>query len=140
MTQKSCAVGMRNAKPGNHLNVHGHISNSFKLSRGVRQGCPLSPLLYVLVADVLACNIRSNGVISGLTLPSSPCSLPAVFAYADDTTLVVSSLPGSLAVFDVYSLYERVSGAKLNYGKCEGCGWDLGTVALTHRSTLLGRL
>ena len=102
------------------VNVNGHISNSFKLSRGVRQGCPLSPLLYVLVAEVLACNIRSSGLISGLSLPGSWSSLPVVSAYADDTTLVVSSVPGILAVFDVYSLYERGSGAKLNYGKCEG--------------------
>ena len=43
-----------------------------------------------------------------------------VSAYADDTKLVVSSVPAILAVFDVYSLYERGSGAKLNYGKCEG--------------------
>ena len=46
--------------------------------------------------------------------------MPVVSAYADDTTLVVSSVPAILAVFDVYSLYERGSGAKLNYGKCEG--------------------
>ena len=72
------------------------------------------------MAEVLACNIRSYGAISGLSLPGSPCSLPVVSAYADDTTLVVSSVPGILAVFDVYSLYERESGAKLNYSKCEG--------------------
>ena len=109
------------------VNVNGHISNSFKLCRGVRQGCPLSPLLYVLVAEVLACNIRSSGLISGLSLPGSSSSLPVVSAYADDTTLVVSSVPGILAVFDVYSLYERGSGAKLNFGKCEGLwlgGWN----------------
>ena len=35
-------------------------------------------------------------------------------------TLVVSSVPSILAVFGVYSLYDRGSGAKLNYGKCEG--------------------
>ena len=109
------------------VNVNGYISNYFKFSRGVRQGCPLCPLLYVLVAEVLACNIRSSGLISGLSFPGSSSSLPVVSAYADDTTLVVSCVPGILAAFDVYSLYERGSGAKLNYGKCEdlwlGC-WN----------------
>ena len=62
------------------VNVNGYISNSFNLSRGVRQGCPLSPLLYVLVAEVLACNIRFNGVISGLSLPGSSSSWPVVSA------------------------------------------------------------
>ena len=82
------------------------------------------------MVEVLACNIRSNGVISGLSLPGFSSSLPVVSAYADDTTLVVSSVSAILAVFDVYSLYERGSGAKLNYGKCEGLWfgrWNGGT-------------
>ena len=41
----------------------------------MRQGCPLSPCSYVLVAEVLACDIRSSALISGLTLPGSPSSL-----------------------------------------------------------------
>lgn len=50
-----------------------------------------SPLLYVLYAEVLACNIRANSSISGLVLPGEPEPLPVISQYADDTTLVVVS-------------------------------------------------
>ena len=54
------------------VNVNGYISSFFSLSRGVRQGCPLSPLIYILVPEVLACNLRASSSISGLLLPHSP--------------------------------------------------------------------
>ena len=53
------------------VNVNGYLSSFFSLSRGVRQGCPLSPLLYVLVSEVLAVNIRANPRIVGLSLPGA---------------------------------------------------------------------
>ena len=43
----------------------------FSLSRGVRQGCPLFPLLYIITAEVLACNIRACPRIKGFLLPGS---------------------------------------------------------------------
>ena len=52
------------------VNVNGYLSPFFSLSRGVHQGCPLSPLLYVLLSEVLACNIRANPRIEGLCLQS----------------------------------------------------------------------
>ena len=58
------------------VNVNGYLSQFFSLSRGVRQGCPLSPLLYVLVAEVLACSIRANPRIKGLCLPGSSDPVP----------------------------------------------------------------
>ena len=48
------------------INVNAYLSPFFSLSRGIRQGCPLSPLLYVPVAEVLVCNIRPNPRIKGL--------------------------------------------------------------------------
>ena len=49
------------------LNVY--TSASFLPTRGVRQGCPLSPLLYVLTIEVLAANLRDSEAIPGLLLP-----------------------------------------------------------------------
>ena len=57
------------------VNVNDYLSPFFYLTRGVRQGCPLSLLLYVLVSKVLAVNIRCNPAISGLALSGgSPLS------------------------------------------------------------------
>ena len=102
------------------VNVNGHISSFFSLSRGVRQGCLLSPLLYVLVAEVLACNIRCHPDIPGLTLPGSSVPLPPLSQYADDMSIIVTSDRAILATFEVYDLYQQGSGAKLNLSKCKG--------------------
>ena len=118
------------------VNVNGHVSSYFSLSCGVRQGCPLSPLLYVMVAKVLACNIRCHPHISGLILPGSSVSLLPLSQYADDTSVVAVSNAAITATFDIYDLYERGSGAKLNLLKCKGLwlgswnGWTDAPVAI----------
>ena len=108
------------------VNVNGYLSSFFGLSRGVRQGCPLSPLLYVLVSEVLAANIRCNPRISGLCLPGTP-SLSPISQYADDTSLILLSDDAIKASFEVYSLFEKASGSKLNQSKSKGLwlgGWS----------------
>ena len=49
--------------------INGHTSDCFFPSRGVRQGCPPSPLLYVISMEVLAANLRAHPSIVGLRLP-----------------------------------------------------------------------
>ena len=86
----------------------------------MRKGCPLSPLLYVLVAETLAVNIRCNPRIPGLCLPGVPWVVSPVHQYADDTTLILSTDDSIKAVFDIYSLFEKASGSRLNQSKFRG--------------------
>ena len=102
------------------VNVNGYLSPFFSLSRGVRQGCPLSPLLYVLVAEVLACNNRANPRIKGLCLTGQSDAISPISQYADDTPLVVCSDAAIRACFNVYDVYERGSGSRLNLSKSKG--------------------
>ena len=49
----------------------GYVTNYFKVSRGVRQGCPLSPILFILSAELLAQKIRQSSKSKGVKLPGN---------------------------------------------------------------------
>ena len=102
------------------VKVNGYLTHFFGLSRGVRQGCPLSPLLYVLYAEVLACSFRANPRIRGLLLPGASSPLSVVSQYADDTSLVVTTTDAIKAVFDTYAVFASGSGSRLNQVKSKG--------------------
>lgn len=65
----------------------GFMTNYFKVSRGVRQGCPLSPLLFVLAVEMLALKIRQDQLCRGIELPSGQTA--KISQFVDDTTLIL---------------------------------------------------
>ena len=66
---------------------YGYFSEEIEIKRGVRQGCPLSFFLYVIVAETMAISIREDKQIKGYPCP--PPALPdtqvKISMYADDT-------------------------------------------------------
>ena len=64
----------------------GYMTSYFWVSRVIRQGCPLSPLLFILCVEILVQKIRENPKISGIELPYS-CEAK-LSQFADDTTLI----------------------------------------------------
>ena len=99
--------------------LNGYLSGKIELKRGVRQGDPLSPLLYVLCVEVLASQICSSPFISGFLLLGAGGTHFRVRQYADDTTTFLKNISSLVQLFNLVSIYERGSGAKLNRSKKE---------------------
>ena len=99
--------------------INGKLSSPVFLHRGVRQGCPLSPLLYVLVSEVLSTQIRACKEIEGFLLPGAGGLQFKISQYADDATSILKSEKSLLHMLDVVRNFELGSGAKLNTSKSE---------------------
>lgn len=54
--------------PSANVFTSGIVSNSFNLTNGTRQGCPLSPIFFSLAIEPLAETIRSNVNITGIKI------------------------------------------------------------------------
>ena len=78
------------------------LTNYFKVSRGVRQGCPLTPLLFVLAVGILASKTKQDNICRGIILPDN--CVAKISQFADDTTLIVN-------------YFNTISGLELNHKK-----------------------
>jgi hypothetical protein len=87
--------------------------------RGVRQGDPLPPILFVSVAELLQCMINKlfqEGVLSA-PLPIPNIDFPIV-QYADDTLIVLQACPRQLLVLkETLEQFAQATGLRVNYGK-----------------------
>ena len=99
--------------------INGHISTEFDFERGLKQGCPLSPLLYVLCIEPFSNRIRSNPNIRGLPLPGDDRE-SKITQYADDNTMTLIDTNSAKICFDLFEIYARASGSELNRGKTKG--------------------
>ena len=96
---------------------NGWSSGLFQLERRVRQGCPLSPYLFILCVEILADAIRKNSEIKGITVNGREIKISQ---YADDTTLILDGHQRSLATsLKLLDLFSEISGLRLNRKKTE---------------------
>ena len=63
---------------------NGKSSNFFRLERGIRQGCCLSALLFIVVVELLAVGVRTENSIKGIIVDKNEFKISQL---ADDTTL-----------------------------------------------------
>ena len=96
---------------------NGLASKHFYLERGVRQGCPLSGILFVIAIELLAQSIRRSKDIKGINIQGN--KEVKLSQYADDTTALVADVQSVSNLFDLLSLFEKCSGLKINQTKSE---------------------
>lgn len=96
---------------------NGNFSKFFKLHRGVRQGCPLSPYLFVLSAEILSLYIKQVSGIKGIEDHKYNY---LISQFADDTSLAIEPTESNLRqCFKVLQKFQEISGLKVNIQKTE---------------------
>ena len=110
---KTCYNNIQSA-----VKVNGFVSSFFELSRGIRQGCPISTVLYILVAETLAEAVRADSKIKGIALPDGFVS--KWVGYSDDGNATLSDFDSVKQLFKILNIYQRASGAKVNLLKTNG--------------------
>uniref|UniRef100_A0A670KC70 Reverse transcriptase domain-containing protein n=1 Tax=Podarcis muralis TaxID=64176 RepID=A0A670KC70_PODMU len=97
------------------LIINSNLTNSFMITKGTRQGCPLSPLLFIMVLEVILKKIRETSEIRGIKIGKKEYK---VKAYADDLVVTIEEpLERINTVMDLMEEFGKLSGFKLNKTK-----------------------
>ncbi len=97
--------------------VNGILSGAYRVYRGVRQGDPLSCLLFDLAIEPLSAMIRKSA-IEGFNIPRCHEVLKAVL-FADDTTVYLSSRDDFSLLQKVLDTWCSAAKARFNISKTE---------------------
>ncbi|WP_293688688.1 reverse transcriptase domain-containing protein, partial [Thiolapillus sp.] len=98
---------------------YGWLSEPFQVERGIRQGCPFSPLLFVLAVELLAVKIRS-GKIKGITIRKNGHEITIkIQQFADDTTLYLRDKEDLDKAMKIFEAFASISGLQMSLSKTE---------------------
>jgi len=106
------------------VQINGHSHGPIPIQSGVRQGCPMTMVLYALCLQPFLNFL--NRKMAGIKI-GNKMSPTAVVAYADDVTIFVKHKAELAIVEEAINLFEKVSGALLNPQKSKAIatvGWN----------------
>lgn len=95
------------------IKLHAGTSPHFFLKRGVRQGCPILPCLFLLCTQLLTDSIKLSP-LKGISMADNE-----VHQLADDATLFLKDLSQIPLAIDLINIFSVASGLCLNIKKCE---------------------
>ena len=102
-------------KPTANIILNGEKLKAIPLKSGTRQGCPLSPLLFNIVLEVLATGIRAEKEIKRIQIGKEELKLSL---FADDMILYIENPKDSTRkLLELINEYRKVAGYKINTQK-----------------------
>ena len=102
-------------RPTVNFIVNGQKLRAFPLRSGTRQGCPLSPLLFNIVLEVLATAIRQKKEIKGIQIGKEKMKLSS---FADDMIVYVENpIDSTKKLLDLINEFGKTAGYKVNTQK-----------------------
>jgi hypothetical protein len=114
--------------------INGQPSSFFKSERGLRQGCPLSPYLFILVMEGLSLLLSKRieeHLLKGLRLTN--CFRLVHLMFVDDVLIFLSADQGDwLALKETLQLFCKASGLALNFSKSTVHYWGISDTELLH--------
>ena len=101
-------------KPTTNIVLNGENLKAFPLSTETRQECPLSPLLFNIVLEVLSTAIREEKEIKGIQIGKEV----KLSLFADDMILYIENPIDSIRkLLELISEFSKVAGYKINTQK-----------------------
>jgi hypothetical protein len=135
-SQKWCPWVEKFTQGGNvNIKVNDQLCSYFQTRKGLRQGDPMSPILFNIVADMLAILIARakeagqvkrvipNLIQDGLSILQFPNLIQdglSILQYVDDTVIFMShDVEKAINMKLLLSTFEQLSGLKINFHKSE---------------------
>ena len=101
-------------KPTANIILNGEKLKAFPLRSGTREGCPLSPLLFSIVLEVLATTIREEKEIKGIQIGKEEVKLSL---FADDILYIENPKNATRKLLELINEFGKVAGYKINAQK-----------------------
>lgn len=121
-TLKSMA---KNKTPGGDVSrkilVNGFLGESFEVRSGVRQGCPLSPFLFICVMEPLLQHVQQDKVFEGFFVPGVKGEKLKSLCYMDDAVFLCKSQRDLARVELQLQLFLSMAGMRVSWDKSAFC-------------------
>ena len=120
-------IKMLYSKASSKIAINGFLSDPIHLASGVKQGCPLSPALFVCAMEPLLATLRKEQKIKGIFVPGAKGEATKCVAYMDDVSILCPDPNSVKETLRHCKDFTQASGLALNVDKstCLTIGsWD----------------